>query len=62
MQYTIFEFTKLFYNITVSPRQEATRLIGEQPNLHSENIIQLTSHPQWEATLTYKPRLVGEHR
>ena len=35
--------------ITVSPRQEATRLIGERPNLYSENIIQLISHPQWEA-------------
>ena len=48
--------------LTTSLRQKATRLIGERPNLYSENIIQLIGHPQWQATLTYKPRLVGEHR
>ena len=31
---------------TVSPRQEAMRLIGERTNKYLENIIQLISHPQ----------------
>ena len=52
----------MFWICTVSPWQEAARLIGEQPNLYSENIIHLICHPQGEATFTYKPRLVGEPR
>ena len=61
--------------LTASPRQEATWLMGERPNLYWENnsadkppyrhIISYCipmSHPQWEDTLTYEPRLVGEHK
>ena len=29
----------------LSPRQEATRLLGERPILYLENVIQLISHP-----------------
>ena len=47
---------------TVYPRPDATGLKSEQPNYFSENIIQLIDHPKCEATLTYKLRLVGEHR
>ena len=47
---------------TVYPRQDGTGLKSEQPNYFSENIIQLIDHPKCEATLTYKLRLVGEHR
>ena len=47
---------------TISPWQQAKRAAGEQTNHHAENIIQLISHPQCEDILTYKSRLVGEHR
>ena len=52
----------IFIKCTGSPRQEATQFKGEQPNFYLENIIQMISHPQSEATFASKPRLVGEHR
>ena len=60
--YAVDMYAACVLSTTVTPRQEATRLIGERPNLYSENVIQLISHPQGEATVIYKPRLVGEHR